>query len=253
MSGLVSYESSSDEEGLRTPEAAPSMSAKGKPAVPANSAIPTEGIENSSGSQRLPATDTGTSTGIGNGPILGPTMPVQMHSDDDIVEQQSSMETSQRHMTERETIHVLTQATHPMTAIPPSPPGSPDPALDAKFKRFVELKAKGVHFNEDLAKKSTFRNPALLATMMARAGVDGDDQYRTALPREVWDPLGFPPSGYKEELHRNQQNLREQDSNLKKTLSAAGKRTIEFTSGKISGTSSRESTPGAATKRKRPG
>ncbi|KIW26322.1 uncharacterized protein PV07_09423 [Cladophialophora immunda] len=255
MSGLVNYESSSDEEKQSPPKVVPSKPSKGKSA---DSTVPADGLDRSSINKGFPAAEldkgTGRNTGADNGPMLGPTMPAQMQGDDDIVQpQESSAETSQQHMSERETIHLLTQATHPMTAIPPSPPGSPDPALDAKFKRFLELKAKGVHFNEDLANKSTFRNPGLLATMMARAGVEGDDQYRTSLPQEVWNPLGFPPLAYKEELLRSQQALREQDSNSKKSLSAAGKRTIEFTSGGKSGTSSRESTPGAANKRKRPG
>ncbi|KIX97817.1 uncharacterized protein Z520_06595 [Fonsecaea multimorphosa CBS 102226] len=255
MSGLVSYESSSDEEEQSLPNAAPSLPSKGKSA---DSAIPADDLDGSSNINKgFPTVELGekrdASTRVDNGPMLGPIMPAQMQSDDNVLEQQDSAETSQQHMSERETIHLLTQATHPMTAIPPSPPGSPDPAMDAKFKRFLELKAKGVHFNEDLAKKSTFHNPGLLATMMARAGVEGDDQYRTSLPREVWDPLGFPPLAYKEELLRSQQILREQDSNSKKSLSAAGKRTIEFTSGGRSGASSRESTPGTASKRKRPG
>ncbi|OAP54869.1 hypothetical protein AYL99_10569 [Fonsecaea erecta] len=255
MSGLVSYESSSDEEEQILPKATPSIPSKGKSP---ESAIPADDPSSNGINNALPTLKSSERadgiTNVDNGPMLGPTRPAQIHNDDDILEHQDpSAEGSQQHMSERETIHLLTQATHPMTAIPPSPPGSPDPALDAKFKHFLELKAKGVHFNEDLANKSTFRNPGLLATMMARAGVEGDDQYRTSLPREVWDPLGFPPVAYKEELLRSQQTLREQESNSKKSLSAAGKRTIEFTSGGLSGTSSRESTPGTASKRKRPG
>jgi hypothetical protein len=155
-------------------------------------------------------------------------------------------------MSELETIHDLTQATHPMTSIPPSPPGSPDPALNAKFKRFLEFKAKGVHFNEDLANKSTFRNPGLLATMTKRVGLEDHDQYRTSLPVDVFNPAGFPPSAYKEELLRSQQGLREQEQATKKSLSAAGKRNIEFASAGTSRSSSRESTAEMPNKRKRP-
>ncbi|EXJ65528.1 hypothetical protein A1O7_01869 [Cladophialophora yegresii CBS 114405] len=182
-----------------------------------------------------------------DGPMVGPTMPEQF----DDHEQEQPFE-PERRMSERETIHHLTQATHPITSIPPSPPSSPDPALNAKFRRFLELKAKEVHFNEDLANKSTFRNPGILATMISRAGLEERDQYRTSLPVEIFNPGGFPATAYKEELLRNQQSLREQEQATKKTLSAAGKRTIEFASAGTSATSSRESTAELPNKRKRP-
>lgn len=184
------------------------------------------------------------------GPMVGPSMPEQV-DDNRSVEQEEPSPDPQQHMSERETIHYLTQATYPMTSIPSSPPGSPDPAIDAKFKRFLELKSKGIHFNEDLANKSTFRNPGLQASMMARMGLEGDDQYKTSLPLDVWDPTGFPSSAYKEELLRSQHSQREQEQAAKKSLSAAGKRTINFTPAGTSGTSSRESTPGIPNKRKR--
>ncbi|EXJ53723.1 uncharacterized protein A1O5_12972 [Cladophialophora psammophila CBS 110553] len=253
MSGLVSYESSSDEEQPSPPKAEAIALSKGKPA---DLTVPTDGVASSSINKDFPTTEPGEgtdgTTSVGNGPMLGPAMPDQMRNNDEIIEQQDSPAKISQNMSGRETIHLLTQATCPMTAIPPSPPGSPDPALDAKFKRFLELKAEGVHFNEDLANRSTFRNPGLLATMMARAGLEGDDQYRTSLPREFWDPLGFPSFAYKEELLQSQQTLREQDAASKKSLAAAGKRTIQFSSGGKSGASSRESTPGLANKRKRP-
>ncbi|KAK6376280.1 hypothetical protein LTS17_006875 [Exophiala oligosperma] len=147
---------------------------------------------------------------------------------------------------------MLTFASHPMASLPPSPPGSPDPVLEVKFKKFLDLKTKGMHFNEDLASKSAFRNPGLLATMMVRIGLDEEDQYRTSLPHQVWNPTGFPKSAYKEELLRAQQTLRDQDLAAKKSLSAQGKRTIEFMPGGRSGDSSRDSTPGMPNKRKRP-
>jgi hypothetical protein len=183
-------------------------------------------------------------------PMVGPAMPEKLNNNDDFDQDGSSG--SPQHMSEHETIHYLTQATHPMASIPPSPPGSPNPTLNAKFKRFLELKAKGVHFNEDLANKSAFRNPGLLATMMTRAGLEGNDQYRTSLPTDTFDPTAFPPSAYKEELLRNQLLLKEKEQATKKSLSAAGKRTIDFTSGGTSAASSRESTPGKPVKRKRP-
>ncbi|KAJ6155043.1 hypothetical protein N7470_005609 [Penicillium chermesinum] len=47
----------------------------------------------------------------------------------------------------------------PNLDIPPSPPGSPDPAANAKFQHFLSLKHQGVHFNAKLATSSSLKNP----------------------------------------------------------------------------------------------
>ena len=183
-----------------------------------------------------------------NGPLQGPSMPM----DGDQAQDGDIRLSEEPAMSEREAVRYLTRATHPMTSLPPSPPGSPDPSANAKFKRFLELKAKGVHFNEDLARKSTFQNPSLLFTMMVRAGIEGDEQYHTALPQSLWDPTDFPTSAYKEELLKSQTAMRTKEEASKKALSASGKRTIEIASGTASDGSSRSSTPGYQPSRKRP-
>jgi hypothetical protein len=88
--------------------------------------------------------------------------------------------------------------------------------------------------------------------MMSKVGLDEKGQYNTSLPRGLWDPTDFPDWAYKEELLRSQQNLQGQNDANKKLLSATGKRTIEFASETGSGSSSRTSTPGQQSKRKRP-
>ncbi len=247
--GLGGYGSSDDEDDV-SPEAIPVLGSSMETAEGSKSTL--NGTSKMSGSTTV---NTGVSHAVSeivlDGPMVGPSMPERSHMEAGN-QQEGYSPQPQPPMSEREEIHYLTQATHPMTSIPPSPPGSPDAALDAKFKRFLELKTQGVHFNEDLAKKSSFRNPGLLATMMTRAGLQDDDQYKTSLPLDVFDPTGFPPSAYKEELWRSQQSLKVQEQIDKKSLSAAGKRTIEFTSGGKSGASSRDSTPGIPSKRKRP-
>ena len=112
-------------------------------------------------------------------------------------------------------IRNLTLPTVPNLDIPPSPAGSPPPGMDKKFEHFLELKKQGVHFNEKLAKSSALKNPSLLQKLMVSAGVDEEDQYNTTLPVEIWNPKGFPPWAYKEELAKSQQEItrkREEDS-----------------------------------------
>lgn len=39
------------------------------------------------------------------------------------------------------------------------------------------------------------------------AGVEEGDQYATTLPKDVWDPSGFPSWAFKEELAKSQQEI----------------------------------------------
>ncbi|KAI1614272.1 20S proteasome subunit beta 7 [Exophiala viscosa] len=247
MSALVGYESSDDEQDVNTVENAvttTSIADASKPTQAGNNfrdGIPPPVLEPK-------PSPMATMADMDNGPMVGPIMPEQTANES---EQDSLMEMRES-MSDRDIIHHLTAAPQPMTSLPSSPPGSPNPAMDAKFKRFLELKAKGVHFNLDLASKPPFRNPGLLSSLMARAGLEEEDQYRTSLPRETFDPLGLPASGYKEALLESQYELRVKDQAMKKTLSAAGKRTIDFRSGGSSDNASADSTPGTSSKRKRP-
>lgn len=247
MSTLVGYNSSSDEDDTITetvPVPGPSAS-NGKSLSNKSDATDGQAAHHESYAPSLKNEIQGR-PGVDVGPLVGPAMPMTT----DELARDSPMDQVDS-LSERDAVRYLTQPSHPMTSIPPSPPGSPDPALNAKFKRFLELKAKGVHFNDDLGRKATFRNPSLLATLMDRAGLESNDQYKTSLPLSVWDPLNFPPYAFKEELLRSQQTLRDQQQAVKKSQSAAGKRSIEFTSGGTSGHNSRDSTPGLSSKRKR--
>lgn len=248
MSALVGYGSSSEEDEPPRRENTSELVTVEHTIDSTHTKNGQPGASSTAVSTKLDIDETANNRDV-DGPIVGPSMPNDIGHND----QQSSPSETQQPMSERDVVRYLTQASHPMASIPPSPPGSPDPALKAKFGRFLELKEKGVHFNDDLARKSTFQNPSLLSTMIVRVGLDEHDQYKTSLPEGLWDPTAFPPSAYKEELLRSQQSLREQELATKKSLSASGKRIIEFSSAGVAGsTSSRESTPGMPNKRKRP-
>lgn len=235
MSALVDYGSSEDEDediGVALPSrvTAPALN-NGEDPLSAHGAQTEDAI-------------------LTDAPVLGPGVPTNRFDANEMSE--NALDTEVQDMSERDRMRYLTQASHPMTSMPPSPPGSPDPAANVRFRRFLQLKAKGTHFNEDLAGKSTFRNPSLLASMMARAGLEESDQYASSLPLVFWDPSGFPEYVYKEQLLKSQQEIREKDEIAKKALAASGKRTIDFTSAGKSAHSSRDSTPSQATKRKKP-
>lgn len=228
MSALVDYGSSSeDEDGQAL-------------ARPAREAALTREVVAINGERPTTGTPGEKATGE-KGLLIGPTIPENVH---DRADGHTGLEGLSDDMSEQDLIRYVTQASHPMTAIPPSPPGSPNPQLEAKFKRFLELKKKGLHFNEDLAKKSSFRNPALFTTLMDRAGLERDVQYATSLPATVWDADSLPAFAYKEELLKSQTMIRDEETAKKKKQSASGKRTIVFTAADRSGKSSRTSTPG---------
>lgn len=237
MSGLVGYGSSSDEEDTLD--------------YKIGNVLAEQSVENVTDEQRSSTQADAENADIENQPVVGPAGPPNLFEPTESG-RGSPTAPDLQDMSERDAIRFLTQASHPMTSIPSSPPGSPDPAANAKFRRFLELKAKGLHFNEDLARKSSFRNPSLLPTMMARVGIEEADQYNTSLPPDLWNPTGFPAFAYKEELIKNQQMLRDKEQAAKKALSASGKRTIEFSSAGRSGSASRESTPGSIRKKRGP-
>lgn len=145
--------------------------------------------------------------------------------------------------TDRAIIRDLTLPTVPNYDIPSSPPGSPDASANAKFKHFLSLKQQGVHFNEKLAKSSALKNPSLMQKLMAFSGIDEDAQYATTLPKDLWDPNGFPEYAYKEELAKSQKEIRKKHEEKK----ARGQRdTVDFVPSTASGDSSRSGTPGVS-------
>lgn len=218
MSALVGYGSSSEDED----DYAGNQSTLSSAALQKPQAVSTT---NSQSNEEVSSSDFR----VGNveqseEPMIGPTIP-------DAFDQTSEAESAPvilQSMSERDALRFLTQASHPTTSLPPSPPGSPDPAVTSKIKRFLDLKDKGIHFNEDLAGKTNFKNPSLFSTMISRFGIEGAEQYCSSLPTSMWDPTALPSFAYKEELLRSQQSIRDQETENKKKLMAAGKRTIDF-------------------------
>ncbi|KAH9888217.1 HCNGP-like protein-domain-containing protein [Xylariomycetidae sp. FL2044] len=215
MAGLVSYESSDEEEQEVQPVAAatkplkqtkegdedtntkPIPTAATKPvAVPANKDVKEPAII---GPQR--------------GPAPGPSFP-PLEEDNSTLEEPADATTPSQppgspYTSTRATLRDLTLPTVPNMDIPPSPPGSPPPATSRKFEQFLELKKKGVHFNAKLAQSSSLRNPALMDKLLGFVDIDQQrDQYRTTLGADLWDPAGaFPRFAFKEQLRQSQSEV----------------------------------------------
>lgn len=247
MNGLVGYGSSSEDEEDTSPTA---VTTAAEPALSHPGADNSITVNGSSTDGHLPDVAE-TSSKPTQGPMVGPSKPAEAetanYEEDEVDEEvEDSIPTSERDM-----LRYLTQPSHPMTSLPPEPNEDADPAVTARFKRFLELKAKGIHFNEDLAGKTSFKNPALFASLLERTDLPPQAQYSSTLPSDIFHLDLFPDWAYKENLLKSQQAISAELDATKKSQSAAGKRTIEFTSASRSATGSRDSTPGNLTKRKR--
>ncbi|POS82263.1 hypothetical protein EPUL_005861 [Erysiphe pulchra] len=121
----------------------------------------------------------------------------------------------------------LTMSKQSNFEIPPSPKGYPNHSTEAKFNQFLELKKKGVHFNQKLARSTALKNPSLMQNLMDFAEIDFTGQYLTTLPKSFWDPSAFPNYVFVDELDKSQKRILAEKENSK----ATGQReSVEFVS-----------------------
>ncbi|KAL6904460.1 HCNGP-like domain-containing protein [Trichoderma evansii] len=122
----------------------------------------------------------------------------------------------------RALIQDLTLPSVPNLDIPPSPPGSPPAGANKKIDQFLQLKKKGVHFNSKLEQSAALRNPSLMDKLLDFVGIDEVGQYETTLPKELWDPRGFPEWAFRDKLSKSREKLAKE----KEADRAAGGRTV---------------------------
>ncbi|KAJ0420700.1 nucleophile aminohydrolase [Aspergillus carlsbadensis] len=194
MLGLGAYGSSSEDEVEQAPLQKPKQELK--ESAPESSRIQDDKDQQMPQAQpiaREPAPDR-EPNGPVSGPVLGPA-----HNATGAMQLGDG-----QFSTSRTLIHDLTLPLVPNLDIPPSPPGSPNPSANAKFAHFLRLKKQDVHFNEKLAGSASLKNPSLLNKMMEHAGIDGQAQYSSSIPTDLWDTSSLPNWGYKEELLKAQ-------------------------------------------------
>lgn len=162
-----------------------------------------------------------------SGPVLGPTIPADI--DQGVLSYEEDLAEPLPDLPEQDLLRYLTQPAHPAAQIPPEPSTAANPAVTARFKHFLQLKSKGIHFNQDLAGKASFKNPNLFASLLERTGLPPDAQYKSTVPTAIFDPSSLPSWSYKDELLRSQQAHIAELNATKKTQSANGKRVIDFT------------------------
>ncbi|KAJ5235915.1 hypothetical protein N7489_006006 [Penicillium chrysogenum] len=223
MLGLGDYESSSEGEAERKGHSPSSQRNKDIPPI-ASQAGQNEGRKPSLHQPKETRSHV-ASDSVPEGPVLGPAAIDMAPLSED---KHSTSGRSSPFSASRSLVQDLTLPPVPNLDIPPSPPGSPNPAANAKFEHFLSLKKQGVHFNSKLASSSSLKNPSLLKKMMEHAGINEQSQYDTSLPADLWNPSDLPKWGFKEELLRTQQDFRKQSEEKK----ASGERSsVDFVTG----------------------
>jgi hypothetical protein len=198
-------------------------------------------VDDALNSQKVPLPDTDAPI---VGPVQGPAIPLAgaemtglLEDDEEVGGVPQSPYSANRALSRDLTLPSL-----PNYDIPPSPPGSPVASTNAKFKHFLELKKKGVHFNEKLSKSAAMKNPSLMQKLMDFSDIDETSQYSTTLPKDIWDPGAFPETAFKEELARNQKKLLKRKEEEKLRGQREG---VDFVPATVSSeASSRSGTPG---------
>lgn len=175
------------------------------------------------------------------GPTVGPTIPDEpltydLPEDDDLISVPQSPYSANRAL-----LRDLTLPTVPNYDIPQSPTGSPVESTNAKFKQFLKLKQRGVHFNEKLVHSAAMRNPSLMQKLLDFAEIDEEEQYKTSLSNSLWNPAAFPEYAFKEHLAKSQQKILKRKEEEK---SNSQRENIDFVSASTSNNTSRNATPG---------
>lgn len=182
-------------------------------------------------------------------PMIGPIRPSDL--DHGLNTYEDNQATTTNHLSEPDMLRLLTQPSHPVSSLPPEPEGQADAQVTAKLKKFLDLKQEGIHFNEDLANRGSFRNPNLFASLLERIGLSPEAQYATTLPSNVFRIDLFPSWAYKEELSKSQQAFDKQIEIGKRGQSAVGKRTIQFSTATNNYSEEENNAPELASKRTR--
>ncbi|KAJ5309135.1 hypothetical protein PENANT_c014G06232 [Penicillium antarcticum] len=221
MLGLGAYESSSENEVELDGPSQPQHTKE----PPDTAARTDQGPIESQYEEQVSNVSTNATNLVPDGPVLGP------ESIDQAPNLGSAHITTGRSspfLASRTLIQDLTLPPVPNLDIPPSPPGSPDAAANAKFEHFLTLKKRGVHFNSKLAGSSSLKNPSLMMKMMNHVGINEQSQHDTSLPVDLWDASSLPRWGFKEEILSTQQAFRQK---MEEKKSSGQRSSVDFVSG----------------------
>ncbi|KAI8910269.1 HCNGP-like protein-domain-containing protein [Gorgonomyces haynaldii] len=102
--------------------------------------------------------------------------------------------------------------------------GLPDPNLESKLNKWMDLKKQGLHLVERLEGTHAFRNPSIISKMVEYTGLT---EYGTNYSKYHYDPNRFPDNVYYEALEKEQSTIRTQKPTSNPYLSHKGKFHVE--------------------------
>ncbi|KAH0491362.1 hypothetical protein TgHK011_002797 [Trichoderma gracile] len=236
MAGLVGY-ASSDEEGEdeqpQLQEASPQVATQAAALEADEAENEKPQIKNPEETPSSHKQDAERQTDPATiGPILpdavplGPSLPPIDASVTTLPEPDEPNDTpSSPYSSNRGLIHHLTLPSVPNLDIPPSPPGSPPLEANKKVEQFLQLKKKGVHFNSKLEQSAALKNPSLMDKLLDFVGIDDAAQYETTLPKELWDPRGFPEWAFRDRLSKSREKIAKEKESER---TSGGRTAVEF-------------------------
>lgn len=121
--------------------------------------------------------------------------------------------------------------------LPPKTTQLCDPALQEKLARFHVLASQGRSINTNLKAAKAFKNPDILEKLISYCEVN---EIGSNYPKEIYDPEGFDPSDFYDEIAKQQQELIEKREADKKRTH------IEFIRPPLSSSSASFSQPNTA-------
>jgi hypothetical protein len=105
--------------------------------------------------------------------------------------------------------------------LPPEPTGSCDARVQAKIKKFHEMKVAGTSINDNLRKSKAFRNPDILEKLVLYCNIN---EIGSNYPPHLFDPFIFKEEDFYDAIAQEQRRLEE-----KREQERANRTQIDFT------------------------
>eukprot|EP01132_Coremiostelium_polycephalum_P010955 gene10955-13419_t len=85
--------------------------------------------------------------------------------------------------------------------LPPEPEGEVDSIIKEKILRYHKMKQEGISINENLRSSSAFKNPFILEKLISFCEIKENG---SNFAKEIFDPYGYSPDCFYEELSKKQ-------------------------------------------------
>jgi len=105
--------------------------------------------------------------------------------------------------------------------LPPEPPGVCDPRIQAKIKKFHDMKAAGTSINDNLRNSKAFKNPDILEKLVCYCNII---EIASNYPTQLFDPFSYREEDFYDSIAAEQRRIEE-----KREAERMGRTHIDFT------------------------